>query len=58
MRQMEDDDLRVEPLGNDRAGNMYYFFPQFYEERRLYRLDPETQQWALWAKGMTPSALC
>ncbi|KAE8983949.1 hypothetical protein PR003_g25754 [Phytophthora rubi] len=51
MRQMEDDDLRVEPLGNDRAGNMYYFFPQFYEERRLYRLDPETQQWSLWAKG-------
>ncbi|POM59794.1 Exosome complex uclease RRP6-like protein, partial [Phytophthora palmivora] len=51
MRQMEDDDLRVEPLGNDRAGNLYYFFPQFYEERRLYRLDPETQQWALWAKG-------
>ncbi|POM66040.1 Exosome complex uclease RRP6-like protein [Phytophthora palmivora] len=48
---MEDDDLRVEPLGNDRAGNLYYFFPQFYEERRLYRLDPETQQWALWAKG-------
>ncbi|KAG6619274.1 exosome complex exonuclease RRP6-like protein [Phytophthora cinnamomi] len=51
MRQMEDDDLRVEPLGNDRAGNMYYFFPQFYEERRMYRLDPETQQWSLWAKG-------
>ncbi|CAI5732228.1 unnamed protein product [Hyaloperonospora brassicae] len=51
MRQMEDDDLRVEPLGNDRAGNLYYFFPQFYEERRLYRLDVETQQWALWAKG-------
>uniref|UniRef100_M4BE63 Uncharacterized bromodomain-containing protein 10 helical domain-containing protein n=1 Tax=Hyaloperonospora arabidopsidis (strain Emoy2) TaxID=559515 RepID=M4BE63_HYAAE len=51
MRQMEDDDLRVEPLGNDRAGNLYYFFPQFYEERRLYRLDPETRQWALWAKG-------
>ncbi|CAI5713619.1 unnamed protein product [Peronospora destructor] len=51
MRQMEDDDLRIEPLGNDRAGNLYYFFPQFYEERRLYRLDKETQQWALWAKG-------
>ncbi|KAG7386771.1 Exosome component 10 [Phytophthora pseudosyringae] len=51
MRQMEDDDLRVEPLGNDRAGNLYYFFPQFYEERRLYRLHPETKQWALWAKG-------
>ena len=51
MRQMEDDDLRVEPLGNDRAGNLYYFFPQFYEERRLYRLDVETQRWALWAKG-------
>ncbi|GMF11797.1 unnamed protein product [Phytophthora lilii] len=51
MRQMEEDDLRVEPLGNDRAGNLYFFFPQFYEERRLYRLDPETQQWALWAKG-------
>jgi hypothetical protein len=48
---MEDDDLRVEPVGNDRAGNLYYFFPQFYEERRLYRLDPETQQWALWVKG-------
>ncbi|KAG7402050.1 Exosome component 10 [Phytophthora boehmeriae] len=51
MREMEDDDLRVEPLGNDRAGNLYYFFPQFYEERRLYRLDPETQEWSLWAKG-------
>ncbi|KAL3674522.1 hypothetical protein V7S43_000470 [Phytophthora oleae] len=51
MRQMEDDDLRVEPLGNDRAGNLFFFFPQFYEERRLYRLHPETQQWALWAKG-------
>ncbi|KAI9911244.1 hypothetical protein PsorP6_009072 [Peronosclerospora sorghi] len=23
----------------------------FYEERRLYRLNPVTQQWALWAKG-------
>ncbi|ETN17520.1 hypothetical protein PPTG_05305 [Phytophthora nicotianae INRA-310] len=51
MRQMEEDDLRVEPLGNDRAGNLYYFFPQFYEERRLYRLEPETRQWVLWAKG-------
>ncbi|EEY64044.1 exosome complex exonuclease RRP6-like protein [Phytophthora infestans T30-4] len=51
MRQMEEDDLRVDPLGNDRAGNLYYFFPQFYEERRLYRLEPETRQWSLWAKG-------
>ncbi|KAG6970373.1 hypothetical protein JG687_00002661 [Phytophthora cactorum] len=51
MRQMEEDDLRVEPLGNDRAGRLYYFFPQFYEERRLYRLEPETRQWALWVKG-------
>ncbi|TDH68750.1 hypothetical protein CCR75_000335 [Bremia lactucae] len=51
MRQMEEDDLRVEPLGNDRAGNRYYFFPQFYEERRLYQLDSKTQHWALWAKG-------
>ncbi|CEG36859.1 exosome complex exonuclease rrp6-like protein [Plasmopara halstedii] len=51
MRQMEEDDLRVEPLGNDRAGNLYYFFPQFFEERRLYRLDPETHEWGLWVKG-------
>ncbi|KAG1711749.1 hypothetical protein DVH05_008992 [Phytophthora capsici] len=51
MRQMEEDDLRVEPLGNDRAGNLFFFFPQFYEERRLYRLHPETKQWELWAKG-------
>ncbi|RLN70691.1 hypothetical protein BBJ29_000210 [Phytophthora kernoviae] len=51
MREMEDDDLRVDPLGNDRAGNLYYFFPQFYEERRLYRLDLNTQEWSLWAKG-------
>lgn len=48
---MEDDDLRVEPLGNDRVGNLFYFFPQFYEERRIYRLDVATNQWALWAKG-------
>lgn len=51
IRQMEEDDLRVDPLGNDRAGNLYYFFPQFFEERRLYRLNPETQEWALWVKG-------
>ncbi|KUF98356.1 hypothetical protein AM588_10010958 [Phytophthora nicotianae] len=24
---------------------------KFYEERRLYRLEPETRQWVLWAKG-------
>jgi hypothetical protein len=50
IRMMEEDDLRVEPLGNDRAGNLFYFFPQFYEERRIYRLNVQTHEWALWAK--------
>lgn len=48
---MEEDDMRVEPLGRDRAGNLFYFFPQFYEERRLYRLELTTREWGLWAKG-------
>lgn len=48
---MEEDDLRVEPLGNDRVGNLFYFFPQFYEERRIYRLNAESHEWELWAKG-------
>lgn len=51
VRMMEEDDMRVEPLGRDRAGNFYYFFPQFYEERRLYRLELATKEWGLWAKG-------
>lgn len=51
MRMMEEDDMRVEPLGRDRAGNCFYFFPQFYEERRLYRLELATNAWELWAKG-------
>lgn len=51
IRMMEEDDLRVEPLGGDRVGNLFYFFPQFYKERRLYRLETETTNWSLWAKG-------
>ncbi|KAJ0399459.1 hypothetical protein P43SY_009123 [Pythium insidiosum] len=51
IRQMEEDDLRIEPLGRDRVGNWFYFFPQFYEERRMYRLEMETKRWDLWAKG-------
>lgn len=50
VRMMEEDDMRVEPLGCDRAGNRFYFFPQFYEERRLYRLELATNAWGLWAK--------
>uniref|UniRef100_K3WUA0 Uncharacterized protein n=1 Tax=Globisporangium ultimum (strain ATCC 200006 / CBS 805.95 / DAOM BR144) TaxID=431595 RepID=K3WUA0_GLOUD len=55
IRLMEEDDMRVEPLGRDRAGNLFYFFPQFYEERRLYRLEITASlsatKWDLWAKG-------
>ncbi|DBA04996.1 TPA: hypothetical protein N0F65_006998, partial [Lagenidium giganteum] len=51
VRLMEEDDLRVEPFGRDRVGNLYFFFPQFYEERRIYRLDVTDNSWALWAKG-------
>ncbi|KAF1328912.1 Exosome complex exonuclease rrp6-like protein, partial [Globisporangium splendens] len=55
IRLMEEDDMRVEPLGRDRAGNLFYFFPQFYEERRLYRLEVTASlsatNWDLWAKG-------
>ncbi|TMW64848.1 hypothetical protein Poli38472_009015 [Pythium oligandrum] len=51
IRQMEEDDLRNEPVGRDRAGNWFYFFPQFYQERRMYRVDVKTQEWTLWAKG-------
>lgn len=51
VRQMEEDDLRVEPLGRDRLGHLFFYFPQFYNERRIYRLAVDTHEWTLWAKG-------
>ncbi|ETV94188.1 hypothetical protein, variant [Aphanomyces invadans] len=57
IREMQDDDLRVTPIGVDRCGNQYFFYPQFYLERRVYRLsdDPKADEgkvWQLWAKGL------
>ena len=31
LRDMEEDDIRVEPLGRDCHGNLFYYFPQFFE---------------------------
>ncbi|OQR84225.1 exosome complex exonuclease RRP6-like protein [Achlya hypogyna] len=54
IREMEDDDLRVQPIGSDRVGNRYYYYPQFYHERRVYRLAAAEAGWELWAKGRDP----
>lgn len=51
LQQMEEDDLRIEPFGYDRVGNAFYFFPEFYHDRRIYRLKENGQTWDLWAKG-------
>ena len=53
IREMEDDDLRVQPIGTDRIGNRYFYYAQFYQERRVYRLSPDADaSWELWAKGL------
>ncbi|KDO23617.1 hypothetical protein SPRG_11064 [Saprolegnia parasitica CBS 223.65] len=53
IREMEDDDLRVQPIGTDRVGNRYFYYAQFYHERRVYRLSPDADaSWELWAKGL------
>lgn len=33
LRDMENDDIRVEPLAFDRKGGAYFYFPQFYQVR-------------------------
>ncbi|ETV69977.1 hypothetical protein, variant [Aphanomyces astaci] len=52
IREMQDDDLRITPIGVDRCGNQYFFYPQFYLERRIYRLSEGDKVWQLWAKGL------
>ncbi|CAK4778147.1 unnamed protein product [Aphanomyces euteiches] len=54
IREMQEDDLRVQPIGHDRVGNQYFFYPQFYRERRIYRMsrDGSIDSWQLWAKGL------
>lgn len=67
LREMEEDDLRVESLGIDRNGHAYYYFPQFYHDRRIYRLSQDSssssREWNVWARGSEAfhamkSALC
>lgn len=43
VREIEPEDLRVEPAGADDQGRVYYFFPQFPLDCRIYR--------AWWAPG-------
>ena len=31
LRDMEEDDIRIEALGRDCHGNSFYYFPQFFE---------------------------
>ncbi|KAF0699015.1 Aste57867_10398 [Aphanomyces stellatus] len=58
IREMQDDDLRIQPIGYDRLGNSYYFYPQFYQVAFQYIFGVVTsvcdygESWQLWAKGL------
>jgi hypothetical protein len=37
LRQLEEDDIRCDAVGVDAKGNQYFYFPQFFDDARLYR---------------------
>ncbi|OQS05268.1 exosome complex exonuclease RRP6 [Thraustotheca clavata] len=54
IREMDDNDLRIQCIGSDRLGNRYFCCPQFTGDRRIYRLADKSANEGdleLWVKG-------